>query len=215
MANLWERIARWFTHLPKNWSGATATAADTEFRRPQQVGWVSFWRWSMFRWTAFRHIGHKSKELGPCHVSTQSSVSVRAAEPGDYPRIAQLAGQLGYPCTRQQVESRFAEMQNSNEYATYVAQLPGGQIAGWIGVYVFRAVELDRCAEISGLIVDEQIRSRGVGSVLLHAAEQWARRRDCMSISVHSNVKRFQVHRFYEDHDYHEVKTQKVLQKVL
>ena len=62
----------------------------------------------------------------------------------DYDRMADLAGQLGYPSTGRQVRIRLDEMANSNHYAVYVAELPGGRIAGWIGMYVFRSVEQDR-----------------------------------------------------------------------
>src|SRR5580658_1306439 len=120
--------------------------------------------------------------------SAQSLCEVRPPEPGDYDRMADLAGQLGYPCTGEQVRARLDAMANSNEYAVYVAELSGRKIAGWIGVYLFRAVELDRCAEISGLIVDQEIRSAGIGRALLDAGEEWARSLGCHAISVHSNA---------------------------
>jgi hypothetical protein len=80
----------------------------------------------------------------PNLASAQSRCEVRAPKPGDYDRMADLAGQLGYPSTRRQVRIRLDEMANSNHYAVYVAELPGGRIAGWIGMYVFRSVEQDR-----------------------------------------------------------------------
>jgi GNAT superfamily N-acetyltransferase len=110
---------------------------------------------------------------------------------------------------------RLDEMANSNQYAVYVAELPGGQIAGWIGVYMFRSVEQDSCAGISGLIVDRQIRSREIGRVLLGAAEEWARSQGCDAISVHSNVTRERAHRFYMRTGYEHIKTQKFLRKIL
>lgn len=144
-----------------------------------------------------------------------SECAVRPCEPGDYHRMADLAGQLGYPCTGDQIRMRVAEMQDSNQYAVYVAQLPGGQIAGWIGAYVFRTVELDGCVETSGLIVDQQIRSRGIGKGLLDAVEEWARCRGCSVISVRSNIKRDRAHQFYTNNGYEHVKTQKEFRKRL
>jgi GNAT superfamily N-acetyltransferase len=146
---------------------------------------------------------------------TKSTCAVRAPEPGDYDRMADLAGQLGYPCRGEEIGMRLAEMQDPNQYAVYVAQLSVGQIAGWIGVYIFRAVELDRCAEISGLIVDQQIRSRGIGKVLLDAAEEWARSQGCNVISVLSNVTRDRAHGFYRKNGYERNKTQEYLRKSL
>lgn len=147
--------------------------------------------------------------------STQLTCSVRAPLPGDYDKMAGLAGQLGYESTGADVQTRLDEMCDPNLYAVYVAELPGGRIAGWVAVYMFRAVELDRFAEISGLIVDQQIRSLGIGKALLDVAEQWARSRGCSTISVRSNVTRERAHRFYAHNGYEHIKTQKEFRKSL
>lgn len=151
----------------------------------------------------------------PNPASVQSTWVVRLPKPGDYDRMAGLAAQLGYKCTGAEVRSRLDEMRNSNQYAVYVAELPGGQIAGWIGLYVFRSVEQDNCAGLSGLIIDQHSRSRGIGRVLLDAAEKWARSQGCNAISVHSNVMRERAHQFYKRNGYEHIKTQKYLLKTL
>jgi GNAT superfamily N-acetyltransferase len=129
--------------------------------------------------------------------------------------MADLAEQLGYLSSAQQVRVRLEAMANSSQYGVYVAQLPGGQIGGWIGLYVFRSVEQDNCAGISGLIVDQQVRGRRIGKMLLDAAEEWARSQGCDAISVHSNVMRERAHRFYTNNGYGHIKTQKLLLKRL
>jgi GNAT superfamily N-acetyltransferase len=129
--------------------------------------------------------------------------------------MADLAVQLGYQCTEQQIQKRLEGMQDSRQYAVYVAELPGSDVVGWIAVYVFRAVELESFAEISGLIVDETLRSSGIGKALLEATEKWARRVGCAYISVHSNVIRDRAHHFYENNGFEIVKTQRMFQKDL
>jgi GNAT superfamily N-acetyltransferase len=148
-------------------------------------------------------------------VSNQSAHAVRLAQPRDSDRIADLAGQLGYPSTGEEVRKRLSQMQGARQYAVFVAEHPVGQIAGWIGLYVFRAVELEAAAEISGLIVDEDVRSGGIGKMLIDAAEEWARRAGCHVISVRSNDKRDRAHRFYTSNGYAHVKTQKEFRKKL
>jgi GNAT superfamily N-acetyltransferase len=148
-------------------------------------------------------------------VSSQSAYAVRLAQPRDCDRIADLAEQLGYPCTGKEVRERLSQMPDANQCAVFVAELPTGQIAGWIGLYVFRAVEMETVAEISGLIVDQNIRSCGIGKMLLDAADEWARRVGCHVISVRSNVKRDRAHQFYTNNGYEHIKTQKELRKKL
>ena len=106
-------------------------------------------------------------------------------------------------------------MQDVNEYAVFVAEFSEGQIAGWVSVYMRRAVQSDACAVIGGLIVDQEIRSHGVGELLLGAAEAWARNRGCNAISVLSNLRRDRAHGFYERNGYEHVKTQKSFRKTL
>ena len=153
------------------------------------------------------------KGLNP--VSMQLTCAVRAPLPGDYDKMADLAGQLGYECTGTEIRNRLDQMCDPHQYAIYVAELPGGRIAGWVSVYIFRAVVFDGFAEINGLVVDQQIRSRGIGSVLLDVAERWARSHGCSAISVRSNVTRERAHRFYACKGYEHVKTQKSFRKSL
>lgn len=129
--------------------------------------------------------------------------------------MAELAGQLGYTCTAEQVRARLTDIRDANECAIYVAEIADGLIAGWIGVYLFRSVEMDKFAEISGLIVAEEHRSRGIGKVLLDAAEEWARGRGCALISVHSNVTRERAHHFYQINGYALYKTQQLFCKCI
>jgi PhnO protein len=153
------------------------------------------------------------QQLNP--VAERFACSVRSPKPDDYDKMAELADQLGYPSTRKQVRMRLDAMANSSQSAVYVAELPGGHIAGWIGLYVFRSVEQDSCAGISGLIVDRQIRCRAIGQLLLRAAEDWARSQGCNAISVHANITRERAHRFYTRNGYQHIKTQKYLLRTL
>ena len=150
---------------------------------------------------------------------TTSKCEVRLALATDCEAIAPLATQLGYPSTAEEIQRRIAEMADREQYALYVAESSDEnshrRIIGWIGVYVFRAVVVDKFAEISGLVVDESARCHGVGAKLLLAAEEWARAIGCHRISVRSNVVRDRAHNFYLRHDYEFTKAPKTFIKRL
>jgi GNAT superfamily N-acetyltransferase len=129
--------------------------------------------------------------------------------------MAALAVQLGYDCKEEEVLTRLGEMENSRQYTVYVAELSASHVVGWIAAYVFRAIEVDTLAEISGLIVDEGHRCSGIGKVLLDAAEKWARSVGCSAISVHSNLTRGRAHRFYTNNGFELLKTHRMFQKSL
>lgn len=148
-------------------------------------------------------------------VTAPLACAVRAAEPADANAMAALAVQLGYQCTAAEVRTRLADMKDPAQYGIFVAVLPEGEVVGWIGVYIFRTVASAPLAQISGLVIDETVRSRGIGKALLHAAEDWARRSDCAVTSVNSNIIRDRAHRFYLGNGYEVVKTQKIFRKSL
>jgi GNAT superfamily N-acetyltransferase len=76
-------------------------------------------------------------------------------------------------------------------------------------------LEVERRAEVNGLIVDEKVRSHGAGAKLLEAAEAWAQEAGCVGMSVRSNVIRERAHGFYLRQGYEHYKTQKAFRKAL
>jgi GNAT superfamily N-acetyltransferase len=140
---------------------------------------------------------------------------IRPARPDDYSRMAELAGQLGYPSSASDVARRVAGLNATGEHVVFVAQLADGTIAGWIGAFVYRCVEADARVEISGLVVDERFRSQAVGRFLLERAEVWAREKGYGMTSLRSNVIRERAHAFYERQGYEHTKTQKSFRKKL
>lgn len=140
---------------------------------------------------------------------------IRPAQESDYARVADLAGQLSYPSTSQEIAQRLNGTKDSRDHAVFVAELATGEIAGWIAVFVYRTVEADARAEISGLVVEERFRSQRVGEGLLARSEEWARERGCKVIGLRSNVLRERAHAFYERRGYTHVKTQKSFRKPL
>jgi GNAT superfamily N-acetyltransferase len=140
---------------------------------------------------------------------------IRRARPDDYPRMAELAGQLGYPSSADDIARRLAGLNATGEHVVFVAQAADGTIAGWIGAFVYRCVEADARVEISGLVVDERFRSQAVGKFLLERAEAWAREQGCTAASLRSNVIRERAHAFYERQGYEHTKTQKSFRKKL
>lgn len=148
-----------------------------------------------------------------------ASVKIRRARRNDAERLAELSGELGYPATSEQIAQRLRRMKPARQHAVFVAERPrDGQkreVIGWLHVSVAHLLEVDTRAEVNGLVVAEGTRSQGAGARLLQAAETWARRRGCRSMSVRSNVIRERAHRFYLRQGYEHYKTQKAFRKNL
>jgi GNAT superfamily N-acetyltransferase len=140
---------------------------------------------------------------------------IRPPRQQDYSRLAELAGQLSYPSTAEEIAQRLAGMTSSDDHAVFVAEMAGGEIAGWIGVFVSRGLEINPRTEISGLIVDERFRSQAVGKYLLARAEEWTQERGYDVVALRSNVIRERAHAFYLREGYTHAKTQKAFRKTL
>jgi GNAT superfamily N-acetyltransferase len=143
------------------------------------------------------------------------TVRIRRARISDAPQLAELSGQLGYPTTAAEITKRMRKLKPASQNALFVAESPGSGVVGWAHVSVTHLVEVGTRAELNGLVVGEGQRSLGAGARLLEAAEEWARKQGCPSMSVRSNVIRDRAHKFYERQGYEHYKTQKAFRKPL
>jgi GNAT superfamily N-acetyltransferase len=146
-----------------------------------------------------------------------ANLTVRPAATGDAGALARLSGQLGYPSSREAVDRRLAEILRHPEHAVFVAETHDAgeqpRIAGWIHAAMTRTVESEPSVEIGGLVVEESLRSYGIGEKLLTEAERWARSLGLAAVIVRSNVIRERAHAFYQRLGYRVVKSQRVFRK--
>jgi predicted N-acetyltransferase YhbS len=79
-----------------------------------------------------------------------------------------------------------------------VAELDGAVI-GCLSTSVMRVLHRPApVGRISMMVVDEALRSRGIGAELVRAAEQALAAQGCYMVEVTSHVRRTEAHRFYE-----------------
>lgn len=148
-------------------------------------------------------------------ATPKNGVKIRRAKINDSPRLAELAGQLGYPATAAQILERLRRIKPASQHAVFVAESTNDGVVGWLHVSRQPLLEVELRAEVNGLVVAEGQRSLGAGARLLAVAEDWARKHGCKSMSVRSNVIRERAHKFYEHNGYEHYKTQKSFRKPL
>jgi len=155
------------------------------------------------------------KQKNISSADNQTAIKIRRAKSSDAAQIAELCGQLGYPAKPAEIVQRLRKIKPASQHAVLVAESPEQKVIGWLHVSVSTLVEVELRAEVNGLVVDDNERSRGTGALLLGAAEQWARSRGCKSMSVRSNVIRERAHQFYLRCGYEHYKTQKAFRKTI
>lgn len=130
------------------------------------------------------------------------------------PKVTQLTAQLGYPNQESDVAERFNRISQLPEVALFVALSESDEIMGWAQVNEeFPTLLQGRRAELAVLVVDEKLRSQGVGKGLLKQAESWARARALPLIRLRSNIGREGAHLFYQREGYRLAKTSHVFTK--
>ncbi len=142
------------------------------------------------------------------------AIMIRAMRTSDLAAVADLSEQLGYPTSQETMTDRFANLSGRRGEHMLVA-VHDEAVRGWIHVRRVDSLESEPHAEVWGLVVDDRVRSQGVGRALLETAERWATEHRLSRIRVRSNVTRERAHAFYERAGYDVVKRQSVFEKQL
>ena len=137
----------------------------------------------------------------PDHSNTVA-LTIRLAEEGDAPAIADLMGELGYPTRSSDMQMRLQAMKKEPHYRTFVA-ITGGKICGMIGTCCLHSHEHNnRGGRILALGVSKTTRRKGVGRELIRAAETDFMERNIRRIALNTRFQREEAHRFYEQLGY-------------
>lgn len=127
---------------------------------------------------------------------------VRAASAADAVGLARLCTQLGYPCSPEVIPSRIERLDSDPNARAFVIDR-AGEVLGLITVHLRHALNHDApIAQLSLLVVDENVRRSGAGRRLVRAVEEWAHERGAHRIVVTTALHRAAAHQFYESLEY-------------
>lgn len=130
-----------------------------------------------------------------------SSVTIRDAQISDAPRLTSLIVELGHPIEEAGVR-RNLETLSAAGMLPLVAVI-GNEVIAMCGLSAMVTVHRDApVGRISVMIVTEEHRGRGIGSLLVAEAEERLAARGCRIVEVTSNQRREGAHHFYEQLGY-------------
>jgi GNAT superfamily N-acetyltransferase len=146
-------------------------------------------------------------------MSAATPPIIREATADDLPRLVELLfdlSQMGEtpqgvlePVSPRQV-AVLAEMQADPRIICWVIEV-GGKVAGSLVFYLLPNLSHGARpgAIVENVVVDPAQRGLGLGRLLMEHAEAEARARGCYKISLTSNRRREDAHRFYDGLGYH------------
>ncbi|MBL9120967.1 MAG: GNAT family N-acetyltransferase [Phycisphaerae bacterium] len=143
-----------------------------------------------------------------------SAVAIRRATREDIERVAELAGQLGYPSGVEAMAARYEVLDADPDRVLVVATL-GDRVVGWMEYGVRESFLSGRHAEIAGLVVDGTARRSGIGRALVQWAESEAKARGLSRLRLTSNAQRVEAASFYPALGFTQTKLSRVFEKAI
>lgn len=125
---------------------------------------------------------------------------IRPMTLSDITKLDELMNHLGYPTTKSKLQERFTKILSLPDYKTLVVEM-NEQLVGFVGMCKQAAYEFDEpYVRVLALVVHEGYRRQNIGQALMLAAEDWAIRNHCTSITLSSGNRdeRITAHKFYE-----------------
>jgi GNAT superfamily N-acetyltransferase len=124
-------------------------------------------------------------------------MTLRDVTPDDFTAVRGLLGQLGYAPDEPEFRRRFDGVRATAGHRIIVAE-ENGAVVGVLHVFERPALDKGSEAVVQALVVDDTVRSRGVGEALMHEAETWAAGRGLPATSLYTSITRDRAHAFYE-----------------
>lgn len=130
-----------------------------------------------------------------------ANVTVRPATPDDAERLASLLTDEGYPAGSSDLAGRI------ERYASLGSQVlvaeAAGDVVGFVTILVLPRFEVDDLfARVTSLVVDAGVRERGIGRLLMQAAEEQAKAAGAAWLEVTAGHHRPDARRLFESLGY-------------
>ena len=145
---------------------------------------------------------------------SMSDTSIRPLGVSDAARICELSRQLGYSARERVMTRRIAQLAKTDGHWLLGAQVQDA-IAGFIHFYQRPSIETGTGLVVQSLIVDETIRGRGLGRILLSEAEGVGHALGIGFVVLSSRLEREDAHAFYIRRGYVVSATSVYFRKVL
>ncbi|HET7576708.1 MAG TPA: GNAT family N-acetyltransferase [Sphingomicrobium sp.] len=126
---------------------------------------------------------------------------LRDVRPADAKQLVELIHDLGHEIDEKAIRKNLAALRKSGE-TPLVATL-GKRVIGLVGMNKRIAVHKPApIGRISVLVVADDAQDKGIGRMLVEAAEAWFRKQGCTLVEVTSNDRRTAAHAFYRHMGY-------------
>ena len=134
-------------------------------------------------------------------MTDRHPIAIRPATPADAERIAALFTDEGYPAGPSDIIDRLGRF--DSEHSRVLVADHDGEVLGFVAVHALPRFEhSDRIVRIMALVVEAGVRARGIGRLLMDAAETVGREVGAAFAEVTAGHHRPDARRLYEELGY-------------
>ncbi len=149
-------------------------------------------------------------------MDTKIETTIREMTKFDCTRCKELTIQLGYPDGVADFDKRFSLINKlPHHHLVVVENINTKEVVAWMHLEIRYHLESLFKVQLSGIVVDEKLRSKGIGRKLVAYAENWAKNCGFKEIFLYSNITRKESHKFYLKYGYKNIKDSKTFSKHL
>ena len=129
-------------------------------------------------------------------------MNIRSASYKDIDQLLNLLSDLGYSSDKDTIAESLTRYKSSDDYEVLVAEHEG-KVIGCISLHVMRLFHAaGNAGRITSLVISSESRGKGIGKVLVNAADQFFKSMDCVKTEVTSGDHRKEAHKFYQSEGY-------------
>jgi GNAT superfamily N-acetyltransferase len=129
------------------------------------------------------------------------NIKIRIATPNDSAVVADLINQMGYSVSEAEAEQRIKQYSKPS-YRIMMAEHDGVTV-GLIALHIYDVLHLPAPeGRVISFCVDEKVRNKGVGTILLNEAENFFKESGCYKIVLNCNLRRADTHQYYLNRGY-------------
>jgi len=131
-----------------------------------------------------------------------SNIRFRKVDEHDITGILEIALELGYPASEKTVKDLVNLVVEKDDHEIIIAKTER-KVLGYIHLHCIEGESEQQKIEVSGILIPDSHRSKGIGGRFLEEAEKWTRGRDIHTISIRTNLIRPKAIPFFKNHGFH------------
>lgn len=126
-----------------------------------------------------------------------AEINIRTITPADIPAAVPLLESLNPETPASVVRERLETILADHPHYELFGAFAGDKLAGLAGAWIATKIWCGRYLEVDNLVVSEDHRSSGIGSLLMKHLEELAKKQDCKVMVLDSYASNTASHRLY------------------